>query len=405
MSFGHSKELIAVFRPEKWEQYQHVICAPNNTSVAFQCGGPELGSHEAWYVFQDEIVARDFWEMMTDAGISYDGKKLAVGVMGPNGHILVNGERFCEAPFDTIHHMEWLDNDRVIYDAWNDNDSRTEEERDERKFDHHVFINDQDMGGDDGRDKMTFEPCWSDFSRSLITIHVANLSKRMRWRIDHLGRLSDPVPIHSDIDEASAPSIFTIGRVLEPEEKLEYPEVLEHGLHQCVVYKGIRGQVFHEIEDGPGNFVFNGDHSRVAYIGIKYKRPARMAERAAWSIARFSERLGNVGAILSIPIAGLYSEQSLLGFGRMWLENSKVFFPATQEGSWKKGWPWAGQQFFTPEGNLVATVLDGSGMRVVVDEAEGDLFDQVHHPVYILEEKAVTYIGQKGNSFYRVTIS
>jgi len=389
------KELIATFR-EEWSreedywQPEQVVCAPNNKSVVFTCVGPK--PMEVRYFFQDKLMARGPRGAVIDFAISFDGTKLAVGVRGDDAHILINGKRSYDVPYNSISRMYWLDDQTLFWSGWDNKAYAPDEKRRESS----LYRNGENVTG-----LFDFSPCSLDPSDLLGGLIVADLQRVVWWTVDHLGRKSEERPLPREYLVQDEFNKLT-GLIHELNLQKRRASLVGKDGNRQVKFGDVIGPAFHEIDNHDVTFVYNEDRSKVGYLGIKYSKAARFSEKWAERAFERYEKIEDRHA--SAEIFGAFFALPWLALNTRLNENSKRYFPATQDHVWKKSYRWVGNHFFTPAGKLVV-VAEGVGWaKVVIDEEESEAFDSIKHPIYDPDEKAVTFVGRKGNDYYRVVV-
>lgn len=160
---------------------------------------------------------------------------------------------------------------------------------------------------------------------------------------------------------------------------------------------------FHAIEPFGGlyQYAFNRDHTRVAYVGIRYPSVSRRLQKMANGIIRRGEeQQGVFGGLLFASTTLLFNTY----FGPLYFmtESSRRFHPVNHDKPWRKGYEHVAHYFLTPRDNLVAVVPDGKKLRVAIDEHEGPAFDQIANVRWLKDQNRVCYMGRRGNEIFRV---
>lgn len=372
-----------------------ILPAPNNSAVAFYCSGPhdagatsdhDTQPHDNWFIWQGKEIARVPPLSGTEHALSHDGKKFAVGIPGADGRILINGVHAYAAPFDTIYHLCWLDNNTLVWVAWNKDVDANGRSRDYAKFRNGVVVT----------DKLDWEP---DFYGG---VQVLDLVKREAYYINPLGSIAHQGRIPEHVQRISAwTGRFSFNR------RDDQPEPLHDKDGVALSFGGHRGPSFDAIESGGGirEWMLSEDASRVGYIGVRYGRViGKLARISSHVMERCNDQKNIFARLLEWPLALMWSPY--LPTGDLWLERSKRFYPTTLDHTWQKGYRFAGLQCFTGKNELVVMVVDDARRsRVVIDEDEGPPFAGIKNVCYLPDERAVSYMASRdGNDFFRVLV-
>lgn len=384
---SHCMERLGACDPA-WGPLAHVIPSSDNRAFAL-ITEPLDGAHRI--VFGGRIIAESGPYDPLRFALSFDGTKLAVARAVIDGgkvshRIEINGVPAYDVPLSTVHHVEWLSNDRLAWDGWNDDgDGRVDGGI--RRF----------VNGKDVTDVLDFEPVIADRGRHAIHVKEGGVA----YVIRHDGSRSAPVDVAPDADRW-----HWFDGLWSREERPARPEEEwdEARSRVRVHYRGVAGPGFHAIESGGGmrSFALNADGTRVAYVGIRYSGAATAMSRVVRGVIERAEGRGGIAArALQWPIALLFNPY--FGVGHAFVESSRRYIPVDNGRAWKKGWRYAHDHFYTPDDELVVTCVDLSGARVVIAEEEGPAFDAVENVHHLADDDRVCYLARAGDDLLRVT--
>lgn len=381
----HCMERLGACDPA-WGPLAHVIPSPDNRSYALLTE-PLDGMHRI--VFRNRIVAESGPYDPLRFSLSFDGTKLAVARTVIDGgkvthRIEINGEPAYDVPLSTVHHLDWLSNDRLAWDGWNDDGDGRVDGGIRR------FVNGAEVTG-----TLDFEPVIAERGRHAI--HVKEGGKA--YVVRHDGSRSEPVDVAPDADRWHWFDGLWSRDADRPEEEWDEPR-----RNVRVSYRGVTGPEFHGIENcgGMRSFALNANRTRAAYVGVRYSAAAAKMARAVGSVIERGESgRGLVGRALMWPVALLFNPY--FGIGHAYIESSRRYFPVDHGRQWKRGWRFAHDHFYTPDDELVVTCNDLGGPRIVIAEEEGPAFDAVENVNYLAAEDRVCYLARAGNDILRVT--
>lgn len=135
-------------------------------------------------------------------------------------------------------------------------------------------------------------------------------------------------------------------------------------------------------------YLVNRDGSKIAYCGLRYDRLRRLALMPY--------------ALLRLPFEFVLALLS----GRMKnpYYSALRYVPVNNGRDWSKQYRKVKEMVFTPADGLAAIATSGQGEFVAVDEEDGFLFDAVYNLCPSSGKELVSYIGRRGNNFYRVEV-
>lgn len=374
-------------RDPAWGPLAHVIPSPDNRSFAL-ITEPLDGVHRL--VFGGRIVAESGPYDPLRFSLSFDGTKLAVARAVIEGgkvrhRIEVNGETAYEAPLSTVYHLDWLSNDRLAWDGWNDGEDGRVDDGGIRRF----------VNGKEVTDVLDFEPVLAERGRHAIHVKEGGVA----YVIRHDGSRSVPVDVAPDADRWHWFDGLWPRDDDRPEEEWD-----EARRSVRVRYRGVTGPDFHAIENGGGmrSFALNARRTRVAYVGVRYSDAATAVSRVVGGVIEKAEsRRGIFARALQWPVALLFNPY--FGIGHAFIEGSRRYVPVDHGRAWKKGWRFAHDHFYTADDELVVTCADQSGSRIVIAEEEGPAFDMIENVNYLAAEDRVCYLARAGDDIIRVT--
>lgn len=381
---AHRLERVGVVDPA-WGPLRHVIASSDNRGFAVVT---ESEDGVQRYVFGGKVVAETGPHEPVPVSLSFDGTKLAVArrVVVDGGRVRhrieINGEPAYEADLDTVHYLDWLSNDRLAWNGWNDDDTGRIDGGGIRRF----------VNGADVTDSLDYQPVLMDRMRHAIILTEGGVERT----IFDDGSLSEPrqprerFAFHEDGERPERPE-----------------EVWDGGRREVRVrYRGVAGPVFDGIETfgGMRSYAMNKDARRAAYVGIRYSGAARAMGRAVGAaLHRLDGEPRGLSKLWAWPLALLFNPY--MGIGHAYIEGSRRYFPVDHDRAWKKGYRFAGDHFYTPHDELVVTCAQGAGACVAIDEDEGPDFDAVENVRHLPGEDAVCYLARNGTDLIRVTVA
>lgn len=353
---------------------------------------------EIIFVFDGEVVASTKYcdNPTPKIALSPDGSKFAISIalrsMTPDDgsavcdRIFINGTCEYETEFGfEVDDMLWLSDTELLWKVW-DND---------REF--RFFLNGEDVTG---RIKFQHFITGDRTHKALVT------DGDEEYTIDEYGNCSDRRP--ATVKEFGVS--LTAAELEEQQERQKNTPRYEgegDSPHR-VIYRGETGPYFDEIGGGlnPFKFTLNEANDRIAYLGVlyaKWVRPTARFFEKRFERAMEIEHERNTTPWWSLPVVMLYNPYFGIVYGAA--KYSKRLFPVNGTRVWEKGYKQAAIQLLTPDNQLVVRAFVRGGECVVIDEVEGPVFDAIEHVRHLTDENVICYIGQKGNDFYRVTVS
>jgi hypothetical protein len=377
--------------PSEWGAVTAVIATADSAAAAFLL---ETRDSRNRLAFRGRIAAESEHPAdMFTFSLSFDGAKLAVASRSRDerrhNDVSVNGEVLYRMPYDVIHYFDWIDNERLAWEAWNRDALHAKDDR------IHVFLN--------GEDRTDF-----DFQPILLERHAHAVCVRegdVAYVVYEDGSRSEPKRLEGDV------SRHDLSRELFPARMLgEGPQVARDEARRKVrvAHGGYRGPWFDGIEadDGMGSaFALSADGRRLGYVGMRYSGVANVVSRAFERLmerAEEAEERTGKSPGWAMKLAMLFTPYG--GRGHAFIEGSRRYHPVDDRREWAKRYRHAGDQFYTPAGELVVTCADGRALRVVIDEDEGPPFDGVHN-VRALPDGRVCYVANRDRDFFRVTVA
>ena len=375
---------------EEWGPLRHVMAAADHRSYVILTE-PQEGIHRL--VFRDRVVAESGPHDLMPSSFSFDGSKLAVARTVIEGgrvrhRIEVNGELAYDADLSTLHHLDWLDNERLAWDGWNDGDDHRIDDGGIRRF-----VNGVDVTG-----TLDFEPVLLDRMRHAIRLKEGD----MACMIYDDGSRSEPVRVAPGNEDRwhwfGWPG---------SSERPERPEESWDGSRRAVRvrYRGVTGPIFDGIESfgGMRSYAMNRDGRRAAYVGIRYSGAARaMSGLVGGALNRLDGEPRGLTKLWAWPLALLFNPY--MGVGHAYIEGSRRYFPVDHDRPWEKGYRWAHDHFYTPCDELVVTCAEKDGHRVVIDEDEGPAFDSVIDVRHLADGDEVSYLAIENGDIIRVSV-
>lgn len=385
VALKHSKSPIGTFNPE-WGHIYAVFSAFDNSSIAFMTYIGDYNTEHMRVIFKDRVLA-DGHGANVESAFSFDGKKMAVAIKEGNPLryvIYINGAKFYELDpiYDNLYHFMWISNDELAWEAWilEDNNGPIKE--------NHKYIN--------GKKVSDFGITPFGYGR---TSQIFVKSGNEEFIVFDDGSRSEVQPLRKHWP-FGLPTTTTDD---SPQPEKEYNEQIDR---VRVVFNGHKGPWFDDIESGGGlrTFAFTDDQSKLAYLGIRYAKITNLiAPLFGKALERAFEIEDKTGKVpwWAKPLTLLYNPY----FGPLHAlaEMSKRWYVVDNGHMWKKAYHQALDHFYTPNGQLVVTVLDDNKNRVVIDEDEGPAFDCIQDVRYLPDEGCISYIGRLGNEYFKVT--
>src|SRR5687768_16725241 len=234
---------------EEWGPLRHVMAAADHRSYAILTE-PKEGVHRL--VFRDRVIAETGPHDLMPSSLSFDGSKLAVARRVIEGgrvrhRVEVNGEPAYDVDLSTLYHLDWLDNERLAWDGWNEGGDDRIDDGGVRRF----------VNGADVTDRLDFEPVLVDRMRHAIRVREGDQA----FMIFDDGSRSEAVRVASDTDRWHW---FDGGPGAR--ERPERPEETWDGARRSVHvrYRGVTGPMFDGIESfgGMRSYAMNRDGRR-----------------------------------------------------------------------------------------------------------------------------------------------
>lgn len=372
-----------------------VIPAADNSSCAFHMTDEDSGAENEIF-FHGKLCAKGAYTS-PQRSLSFDGKSLATAeeVIEDDRithHVVkVHGERGEEvkrftAPISTLYHLDWLSNNELAWNGWNEGEQGRVDDNGIR-----CFLNGEEMTG-----RMEFEPFWGE--RYADRIFVSNREARIGYWIDGYGNRSEARPLPDDSERFPGVPAWVW------EKPLDQPEAVWNADRSKghVVFRGVSGPEFDKLES---KFMTNNDYSRVGYVGANYSRMASMIGRwVAGSLNGLEEKeeKSHRMSVRAWILALLFNPYFGLGYG--WIEGSQRWRPVDHDRAWRKAYRFADDHFYTPRDEFVVTACDAGKQRVVIDEDKGPLFDAIYHAVFAPGEDAVSYLARRDSEIFRILV-
>lgn len=388
----HLEEVITSVKPE-WGTLRGLFPNFDNRSVVLWFHGEETrenkyggGTWQHRIVFNSEVV--DGNDRVEDRfALSFDGKKLAISrrlESDPSRfEVMVNGRQIWQSEdLFFVYHLNWLANDKLAWEGWyQDKQGNNVPGKSGLSY----FLNGEDKTG-----SLVFEP----FSGGSLRVRNSDC----RWTVRDDGSTTDLRPAccksitscHCHLGE-SQPEIAQ--PIVELDEKTQLVRVSFNG----------QTSEWFDGDDQSLRYSFNQDRTRVGYVGMKYSGITRKIGR--WienKLVRIGEKGGEKIPWWGWPIVLVYNPYT--GIIHHWEEASKRYYPVNNGQTWKKGWQAVSDHFFTPDDKMVVTASTGTKQQVVIDEAEGSLFDEICNARYLKDEKCICYLARRGDKIMRVTV-
>lgn len=347
-------------------------------------------------VFEGKLVDTLDFAKLRQLSLSFDGKKLAITKQDLSNPwqwvVYVNGKPIWNSPAGfEVDHLTWLDNERIAWSGgYVDQDGRPQHEKGEK-----YFVNGKEQSND-------FSFCLMIGKRDQSLILVRENGRRYV--------IYDDGSRHDDRSDCCDKLTSCWCHDGEPRPEIVQPNEERDEANQQVrvSFNNQTGEWFDDLEDHSGmrTYSFNNDRSHCGYIGIKY--PSWVTKFSSWFGKKMEKREETKkndriswwmwsGILLMSP----YSMFTPFGNGSRPL---KRYYPVNNGKTWKKGWSFANDHFLTPQNELVVTCFQDNKLRVVIDEDEGPVFDEVYNVRYLKDENCVCYLGRRGLEIMRVTI-
>ena len=357
MSKKHRIDAVVARHPETWGYARYVSPSFDNRSFACERTS-ESGVRRI--VLNNQVCAE--WSerhVYPKAALSYDGKKLAVAMEVrekgtipnvakiTNSIITINGVVAYQVPFETVYRFDWIDNNLLAWSAWSTDDNHEIDAKGIR-----YFVNGVDM-----TDTFEFEPVGGEHDGMVF---VKN--GKVLYRVHCDGTKSSPLLLpeeDADIEQ------WQWTGMLWPEKKEDAnaPEIVVEGTKPAQFLDSVLGHT----ED-------------------RADRHKERTDREPWWMW---------------PIALLFNPY--FGIGHLYLKMSERYHVVGNK-RWKKCYRFAENPFYTPNGELVVTVANKQKMAVVIDEIEGQWWDEVYAPRFLPQENCVSYLARAGNEFFRIVV-
>lgn len=377
------EELVATLQPNLG-YLRHVEPNPTNTACVLLTEDKDCISR---YIFQGKVYERDFY--CPAFSLSFDGKKLAI--LSPEIDrvgkvaILINGEVTYKTGLDVLYRLQWLSNDELAWNGWNESENKTE-----RLKDYGYYINGQNM-----TDRFEFE-C---FYGSSVLVKMDSLV----YQIDPSGNRSESRIVKGER--------YHNWGFFDKTESREQPKTVQVGNEVAVNFGGKTGPLFHAIGLAKGFHAISVDQQtqQPYYIGMRYSKAATLISRVAEYLLEKAEKIEDRRKgrppIWGWPLVFLFGPYSPLPLGAVFIEKSKRYYPVYGDCSWRSGYKEILDHLLTPSGKMAVVVHEDEKEFVVVDEEKVSLdYDSIHHCVFLANE-GICFIGQRDNDFFRVVIN
>ncbi|MBI2056121.1 MAG: hypothetical protein HYT37_01970 [Candidatus Sungbacteria bacterium] len=342
-------------------------------------------------IFGNKVMAEVHYMSDKNIALSPDGKKLALCNMDSEQKYVVsiNGEVKYEVLSDSVYSIEWLDNERLVWQGWNKYESNHDAKGTR------YFLDGKDVTG-----TLRMEH----FLDERMTRMVAVEEDGIQYVIRADGSVSEKVPAGANVpqdhsfDEWNS-TLFNRKNNAAPRtycnEDLDKIEIIfdQAGTLQ-----------FDTIGYNHGvHFMFNNDGSKVACIGIRYSPLARKVGIFINKALRDMDESKWWNHLWGWPAALLFNPY--FGPGHILVELTKRWYPVNNGHVWQKGYMFAYDHFYTSLDQLAVQVQEGQKWRVVIDEDEGPLFDRVYNPRCLDRNgPKLFYLGLSSDTFYQVEV-
>ncbi len=404
----HEKTFIGKHDPA-WGEVYCLVASPSNSGfcyIARNRNGDER------FIFENKIAVEFDRFGRKQFALSPDGKKLAIATqiykedLGRCESVIsINGVEKYRTDLELVYRLHWLGNDRLLWTGWTNNNSGHIDDRGIRVFDN-----------------------WNEVTGNLNFENVLldhRMTEGVYVRENGFVKLySDDGVVLESIPDNGGKLMFDARRDCGLDApKNELPQLIWNNGNPWegdrrdynLTYHGRSLPIFDAIhrENGMPEYAFSEDRSKVAYIGVNYSWFARNLGKAvgkgcAWGEKGEDKKVKGFGkyARLAVmwPLVLLFNPY--FGPGNMYLETAKRYYPVNDGKVWKRGYVFAWNHFFIPSGELAITAAKSrfGGQYVVVEEEEGPEFDEVYNVLWVSAENRLSYIGRRGNDFYRVTV-
>lgn len=414
MSRSHRVEKLFAHDPAMGEIYMLQSSSDASSIAYLACHDPGGAYREPKIVWNGRIMAES--DCLLGSGeispdLSPDGRHLAIHRFDrQRGRwtIDLDGQPRWLTDLTTVHYTGWLDGERFAWEGWTDEGDRR------AASGLRYFVN-----GDEVTGRLSLQGV-SDTRRSGLC--VTDMERGVRYTVWQDGsRTPESKIVRTGYGEWVREDDWKVTGMLPERDPRDRPSVT-HGRAQrlCqVTYRGIASPTtFHGVENRSGlrTFAVSEDEGRIGYVGIRYRGWAmKLGEWVERRFEREDEREKKNGGEMTKRgwiLAMLFNPYTGAGLAAM--ESSKRYYPVNtryfredgvwklEERVWKKGYRFAAVDFLTPSGELVVTAHEGRSCRVVIDEAEGPVFDRVWGLRHSAAGDLVSYVGMKDGTLHRV---
>lgn len=400
MSFAHKRELIANHDGE-WGIIDDFMTSADNRKIAYKAieniGASDENDEIVHLICNGNCVQSLRKIKIRMCSLSFDASKFAFitepyivyedeqcEVFHYCHDVYINGQLAYTVPFDYVDCFAWISNDELVWRCSNIGKGSRRETAIK------CFVNGIDVTG-----KMMFGMLWDYYGseRGIVT-RVEDYEEMKQYIVDWEG---------VEKEERYCNKTECVNCECQALEKasIHYDES-NRWYH--IRFKGADTPLFRDIPSY-GNFAYTADRSRVAYAGIRYPWWAE----ASWKIVPPSV-IDSIldkavdGSIVAnaimFPISFFYNPYD--GHLTVRAESGKKYYMVDHGEPWKLSFEYIESFFYTPNGNLVANVIDREGFRVVIDGSAGPKYDAIYKVRFI--EGKVCYIGFRKNKFYRIEV-
>jgi len=346
--------------------------------VEYEVGGPgDLDKRFRYYILNGKSVGGSCYypTFLVKHSLSFDGTKFAVAIPVYDDddelyyQIMINGEPTYEVKLKTLAHMQWISNDELAWRGWNqDPDGRISEGI-------KSFVNGEEVTG-----QIEFESCYQ--RRGVPRVKVCRGNEY--FLINEDGSVRDQWTVVDGEDEA-------LHRY--PRRNPNHDKPVDTAPHNRsgrgirLEYRGVTGPRFdkvHSVDHRMHTYSYNPDRSMVGYVGKRFPF--------------YAGALDTIGTFVAVLV--FHVPPNLHGDppgGR--------YHPVSNGREWRRSYRYVADHIYTPNDEFVVVAHASHGQRVVIEEAEGPLFDEVYHLRYFDDEGCICYIGRLGDDYYRVTVT
>lgn len=380
------------------EEVREVLSGTDPSNITLMLYNKKSG--KTTFVMNGKVVQEiEQYDPRIRWSLSFDGSKLVVAFVSYNTRsyrVFINGVLTHEVPFSKrtptedvlIFHLDWISNTQFL---WNYSEG-SRRGHDQKYF---TYLNGDNVTGK--LDWQRFFPS-ADGDMDLV---VGNFETRIWWKVNRRGETYDHQPMPRSAKQPM------MSDMLEARRLDEGPQINEKGKGHVVEYLGKTSPTFDAIgyqsNERP---VVSPNGQDVGYIGVKISSGAKAVMRVGMALVEFHEEHAK-DPLAPIAFVGGWTAALLcnpyVGPVHYWHESSQRYYPGTlSTGVWKKGYSAVWNQFFLPTNELVVTAYNWRKQFVVVDQVEGPKFDTIYNVLYLPASNELTYIGRRGDEFFRV---